>query len=331
MQTQTDITVLDHLMVLNLDVNIWSARRKLTPADFAGAELPPEELASLGSKKVCNPKELRIFGTLKARAVNMLDRNGVRFLSGWGIPEDRADAIVADLTVVRDDFLTSKEQFLSRYDEAVQDWVSQHPGWERLIGNSTVSADHVRARLDFKWQMFRLAAPQNQKVSQGLQDEVVGLGGTLFEEIAKAATEAWICCFEGKDKVTHKALSPLKSIQRKLSGLRFVEPRVLPVADLLKTAFQRIPARGHIQGADLILLQGVVSLLRDPATLIGHGQKILDGQDASSVLDALLAAPTTDCAESRKPRDKQNGCFLGESSRFIPEAVEQRIDSHGLW
>jgi len=85
----TDIIVLDNLMALNLDVKIWTTHKKLPPADLGGAELPPEELASLGSKKIGDPKELRIFGTLKACAVNLLDRTGVRFLGGWGIPEDK--------------------------------------------------------------------------------------------------------------------------------------------------------------------------------------------------------------------------------------------------
>lgn len=37
----TDITVLESLMAIHLDVNIWTARKKLSPADFGGAELPP--------------------------------------------------------------------------------------------------------------------------------------------------------------------------------------------------------------------------------------------------------------------------------------------------
>ena len=45
----TDITALDHLLVINLDVHIWSARKKLTPPDLNGAELPPEDLACPGS------------------------------------------------------------------------------------------------------------------------------------------------------------------------------------------------------------------------------------------------------------------------------------------
>ena len=47
----TDITVLDHLLVVNLDIHIWTARKKLVPLDLGGAELPPEDLASLGSKR----------------------------------------------------------------------------------------------------------------------------------------------------------------------------------------------------------------------------------------------------------------------------------------
>ncbi|WP_419788114.1 DUF3150 domain-containing protein [Pseudodesulfovibrio sp.] len=318
----TDITVLDHLMVLNLDVNIWTARKKLTPADLYGAELPPEELASLGSKKICDPKELRIFGTLKARAVNLLDRTGVRFLGGWGIPEDKADEIVPELTAIKEDFLNAKEQFLNRYDQAVKDWIDQHPGWERLIGSSSVSADYVRNRLAFRWQFFKLLPPTDNVVGHGLQNEVSELGGTLFGEVAKTAADTWQRCFEGKDKVTHKALSPLRSIYAKLSGLSFVEPRVVPVVDLLDTAFNRMPKRGHIQGSELLILQGVVSLLRDPMTLVAHGQKILDGQDAADILSDLVADTIPG---GPKEIPSATAGFVSEPKR------EHQIDSQGLW
>jgi len=318
----TDITVLDNLIALNLDVKIWTARKKLTTTDFGGAELPPEELASLGSKKICDPKELRIFGTLKARAVNLLDRTGVRFLGGWGIPEDKADDIVAELTTIRADFLNAKAQFLSRYDEAVKDWIVQHPGWESLIGTSSVSADYVRNRLDFRWQLFKLVPPTDNAVGHGLQHEVSELGDTLFDEVAKAASDTWKRCFEGKDKVTHKALSPLRSIHNKLAGLTFVEPRVVPVVDLLDTAFNRVPKRGYIHGSALVMLQGVVSMLRDPATLVAHGQKILDGQDTSEILAGLVADTIPSVQEAAQ----------ATKVAHAPEQPSQhQIDSHGLW
>lgn len=60
-------------------------------------------------------------------------------------------------------------------------------------------------------------------------------GNTLFDEIARAAGEAWQRCYDGKTEITRKALSPLKSIYDKLSGLSFVEPRVAPIAELLES------------------------------------------------------------------------------------------------
>ena len=96
----TDVTVLKQLTALRLDVSIWSARKKLTPADFGTLELPPEKLASLGSKRVCNPEDLRIFATLKSRAITLLDRHGVRFLGGWAIPETSSRPVIAALESV---------------------------------------------------------------------------------------------------------------------------------------------------------------------------------------------------------------------------------------
>ena len=289
MNTHTDIKVLDSLLALHLEVNIWTARKKLSPEDFAGATLPPEDLASLGSKRVCDPEALRVFGTLKARAVSLLDRHGVRFLGGWAIPESQADAIVTELEQILRDFNAAKEDFLSRYDESVRDWIAKHSGWEQIIADSTVSADYVRSRMGFIWRLYRIVPPDPaDPVMEGLKDEVVSLGQTLFGEVSKAATEAWHKCFAGKTEITRKALSPLRTIHQKLSGLSFVEPRVSPVADLIHTAFEHLPKRGRIEGANLLMLQGLVSLLRDTDALIEHGQKIIDGTTSKDLLSLLV-------------------------------------------
>ena len=295
MHATTDITVLQNLMVINLDVNIWSARKKLSPADFGGVNLPPEELTSLGSKKICNPEDLRIFGTLKSRAVTMLDHVGVRFLSGWGIPQDTADQVVKDLQVIHDEFMAAKDTFLATYDQSVLNWLNQHLQWKEIIENSVVGADYVSSRLGFKWQLFQLAPPQDKFIHDGLKDEVAKLGATLYGEIARAAEDAWKKCYSGKDQVSQKAISPLRSIYEKLNGLSFVEPCAAPIANLLKIAFEQVPPKGFIQGADLLMLQGVLALLRDPASLIEHGKSIIKGRTAESVLQLLVQADDSSC------------------------------------
>ena len=244
MKLKTEPTVLKCMLAVNLNVNIWSAKRKLNPDDFVHSELPPESLASLGSKKICDPKALRIFSTLKARAVNVLDKSGVRFLGGWAIPEAKAAEIVNSLDMIAEEFKHAKDKFMKNYDQAVQNWIADNPGWEKIIATSVVSADYVAERIAFNWQVFKVVNPTGRKkdlLETGLQSEVDNLGCTLFGEVAKDAREAFNRSFMSKSMITRKALSPLKNIQQKLYDLSFIEPRVAPVASLIQSALDKIP------------------------------------------------------------------------------------------
>ncbi len=323
--TVTDINVLDHLAVVQLDVRIWSARKKLTPEDLGNAELPPEDLASLGSKRICDPDGLKLFTTLKARAVSVLEKSGVRFLSGWAIPVNLMDSISNELAAIRDEFAIAKNSFLRSYEQAVQEWIAKHPQWASIIANSIVGEEHVRSKMDFKWQVFRIVPPAGG--TDNLRDDIDHLGDTLFDEIAKAATETWHRCYAGKTEITRKALSPLKSIHDKLEGLSFMEPRVAPVAELIKTAFSYIPKRGSINGGILILLQGLVALLRNPNDLLEHAQKILEGnQTPSDMLEGFIGTFDPSAHNQLAPAENDDEPDFLEPPINLPV-----LESCGLW
>lgn len=353
---QSDIRILDNLLAVNLTISLWSARRKMTAEDMGGVTLPPEDLASLGSKRIADPETLKVFGTLKARAVNFLDRHGVRFMSGWAIPEDSASEIIQELVSIRDEFLQAKDAFLQDYDQSIQNWISKHKEWGEIIKNSTVSPDYVRSRMDFKWQMFKVAPlmqheDENAVLQAGLAEEVTNLGSTLFAEIAKTADDIWHKVYEGRSVVTHKALSPLRTLHQKLVGLSFVEPHVTPVADILDTALKGMPPKGNITGSDLILMQGLVCLLRDSEALIAQSQCLIDGYAPDSVLDSLLGVPQSQHSQTNSSEetytdtesdpqineDDTNGVEeipLSENhptKRIFPPQPHQSISSLGLW
>lgn len=326
MNTVTDINVLDRLVVVNLDVHIWSASRKLNAADLGNPNLPPDELASLGSKRVCNPEELMIFKTLKARATSLLERTGIRFLNGWAIADDKLADIDTGLSEIKADFNTAKDQFLKRYEQSVQDWIAKHPGWEEIIANSVVSEDYVRSRIDFRWQVFRVSAPNaDTELADNLDSDVKNLGNALYDEIARAATETWKNCYEGKAEVTRKALSPLKTMYDKLMGLSFVEPRATSIASLIETALDNIPARGPITGVTLLMLQGLVAWLRNPEEIVAHGQKVLEGQSANDVLQLLGAKQSKPAPKSKHASSRKN------PDPVYPIGKVSVIESGGLW
>jgi hypothetical protein len=343
----SDIRVLDNLLAVNLNITLWSARKKLTLEDFGHVDLPPEDLATLGSKRIAPPESLRIFGTLKARAFNFMDRHGIRFLGGWAIPEDKATAIVQELCAIRDEFAAQKEAFLAEYDALVDAWIAKHADWSNLIANSTVGSDYVRARLGFSWQLYKVAPlmahpDAETMVESGLYEEVEGLAGTLFTEIAKIADETWRKVYAGKTEVTHKALSPLRTMYHKLMGLTFVEPHVAPVTEILQMALSRLPKKGTIVGTDLLMLQGLVCLLRDPDALIEHSQQVIEGYGPATVLDSILRAPMASAFAEHSPVEITG--LLDVEEGDDPELVDMedptarpcpgprvQIPSMGLW
>ena len=317
---KTEPTVLKSILAVNLDVNIWSARRKLQPGDFVHSELPPEKLASLGSKRICNPSDLKVFSTLKARAVNVLDKSGVRFLGGWAIPEAKAAEIVNGLDLIAEEFKIAKDKFMKNYDQAVQNWIKDNPGWEKIIATSVVNADYVASRIAFNWQVFKVVNPGGRKkalLEAGLQSEVSNLGGTLFDEIAKEARNSFNRSFLGRSMITRKALSPLKNIQQKLYDLSFVEPKVAPVASLIQSALDKIPGRGAISGTTLLMLNGLLTLLNDTSALATYAQEIIDGRSNDDVLACLTGPQKT----KKKSSVKQT----------VQPKPGSQLESLGLW
>ena len=284
-----------------------------------------------------------MFGTLKARAFNYLDRHGVRFMSGWAIPEEKAGEIVQELLNIRTEFQKEKEAFLADYDQNVQAWIEKHHQWGEIIRNSLVGPDYVRARMDFRWQLYKVAPLEQHTdntavLEAGLAEEVQGLGGTLFDEVAKSADDIWRRVYHGKTEVTHKALSPLRTLHTKLTGLSFVEPHVAPVADIVQAALLRMPKKGNITGTDLLLLQGLVCLLKDSVALVGHAQKVIEGYGPAFVLDALLAGPGVIAKQDGSSMQVDGAADGDDDEPILPDIPvadsalpHPAIPSLGLW
>ena len=335
---QSDFTVLDKLLAVNLSITLWSARRKMTPEDIGGINLPPEDLASLGSKRIADPESLKVFSSLKSRTFSFLDRHGVRFMSGWAIPEDKAGLIVQELIAIRDEFQTAKQEFLSQYDQSIQSWINKHQQWKEIIQSSTVSSEYVNARMSFKWQIYKVEPlMQNENemavLESGLAEEVTSLGSTLFNEIARAAEDMWKKVYQGKTEVTHRALSPLKTLLGKLQGLSFVEPHIAPVAECIESVLNRQPKRGNINGSDLVMLQGLVCLLKDSNALPEHAHNVLLGASGTDLI--LNSAFQNNSVSEEMAAEEIDDSVSDDEAITIPSPEVNvsvtAIPSYGLW
>lgn len=264
----TITTITDRLTLVMLDVAIWSGRKKLRAEDLKlGTEIPPEDLVSLGSKRVCDPEPLKAFHRIKQSAERTCLRVGTRFLGGFAVPHVHAEALAEALALLKTEFDQTTGSFLADYDQALETWISSLPNWEEPIRRAIEPANVVGGRLRFGYQLVRIA-PAEQPGT--LEQEVQGLGDGIFAEVEQMARDLE-GSFEGKDKLHRRALGTFGRIREKLACLSFIDGRIQPVVDTIDDWSRRLPKTGPIAGAIFNEGMGLALLLSDAERMARHG------------------------------------------------------------
>jgi len=295
-QQHADVT-LGNVLVFTLDaITLWSGRRHLKREDLkvvSDDELPPGTLASLGSKKIIDPEEISDFESLKKEAHRECGKIGVRFLGGYAVPVDEAKDLGAKLDGIGAKFAAKKAQFLADYDTKVSDWVKKHPEWSAMLRQAALNKADVDVKLQFGYSAFKVAATHDDAanpLTQGLAAEVGGLAGQLYQEIAQAAGEVMEKSLLGRDRVTQKILSPIRSIRKKLFGLSFLDKRVKPLIDTIDHIVTGLPPAGHIDGIGLTAIHGLIFILSSVDRMQAHGDLILNGKTVQEATEESIPA-----------------------------------------
>jgi hypothetical protein len=284
--------ILDQVTLIQLEPHIWSGRCKLRQEDLKNvdaSDLPPADLATLGSKRKIDTGYLNVFVALKKRAERACAAVGVKFMGGFAVPVTKAADLAKELDAVQAEWAKEKADFLANYDTYVRDWVTTHVVWQHAVSIPT-PLEYVAAAISFDWAAIQIREPdENQKADlvKGLNKQVNGLADKLFSEIADEASDILDKSFTGKDKVSQKALHRVKALRNKLHDLSFLNANVDPIVESLDHTLSLMPMAGHIDGIQFNALYGLLSILSNADRARAHGQSILSG---TSVEDALSSA-----------------------------------------
>ncbi|PKD39595.1 DUF3150 domain-containing protein [Methylomonas sp. Kb3] len=302
--TQTQV-ILDQVVLIKVDATIYGARKKLNKEDLVladGSKLPPEDLASLGSKRLLDPDRLSVFNRLKKEAERICLRVGTRFLGGFIVPVSAAAQVTVELDRIARDFALARAEFLDGYDAAVQDWMVKHPEFAGIIEKAIDSVALVATRLAFDYLVVSVALPEQMPIQEveRLESKIGSLSEQMFHEIAVDANLLVEQSLLGKEQVTRNALRPIKRIRDKLDGLSFLDHRVAPLVATIDDLLGKIPNRGSIEGSLLQEILATAMLLADPDKTRRHGEGLLAAQaltletdvDAEETLDQAEAEPS---------------------------------------
>ncbi len=227
--------------MIRIDCSFWSARAKLQREDLpldVQQSMPPEQIATLGTKRLFDPGKLKVFNTLKARAHNALDKKCVRFLGGWATHEDKLPELAQQLATISQDFDYETQQFLDQYVEGVASWAANFPGWENILLNAVPKVHELRGKFNFSWQVFKIEPVQNMDNFTGndLNSTLMNLEQSVIDEVAKDIKTIYRECFDGKEQVTKKAFRPMQTLIDKVRGLGFIHHSLVGLQEVLEEA-----------------------------------------------------------------------------------------------
>ncbi|WNB74094.1 DUF3150 domain-containing protein [Methylomonas koyamae] len=332
--TQTQV-ILDQVVLIKVDATIYGARKKLNKEDLVladGSKLPPEDLASLGSKRLLDPDRLSVFNRLKKEAERICLRVGTRFLGGFIVPVAAAAQVTVELDRIAQDFALAKAEFLDGYDAAVQDWMVKHPEFAGIIEKAIDSVALVATRLAFDYLVVSVALPEQMPIQEveRLESKIGSLSEQMFHEIAVDANLLVEQSLLGKEQVTRNALRPIKRIRDKLDGLSFLDHRVAPVVATIDDLLGKIPNRGSIEGSLLQEILATAMLLADPDKTRRHGEGLLATQVPAIETDADVVLGVDDIEETINPEESEPS-LPAYSTSVINETTENDPDFTDLF
>lgn len=223
---------------------------------------------STGQVFYLDKKELQVFGTARSAMNRICRMRGVRFLSGYAVPDNALDAVLAQLEAKRKEVQDKTEEFLGKMPALMDEWRAAHPEIAPWIG-SFPSAAEARKRFAVSISVFKVMP--DQAAGGDVLSEVGGLAGRALEEISMDVRLSWD---PSRGETTQKARGILRRVTTKLRSLAILSPDFSGVADAIDQVQKVIPNDGKIAGRDFMILSGLMQTLQRPADLLRLSEQL---------------------------------------------------------
>ncbi|MCF8036806.1 MAG: DUF3150 domain-containing protein [Desulfobacteraceae bacterium] len=296
--------IFDQSIGLILDIRLWSGAKNLKAEDLQGSQLPPEELVSLGSKRIHDKRALKPIQAVRTKTVNYLESIAVSLYSGkvWLLPENCIDEVEIALSGFANEFDTAVNHFLENFHAQQQQWLEQNKQWTSILEPYLETPDSVKKKIRFQWRTFRMGSANDNALAETVTEDVTH---SLLKEVSCLAAEAYET-LKDRDRATPKNLQRIDRLASKLRGLSFVDPGVGVIERELSTILESRDADGVLVGSDVFYMARLLVQLKSPTVL----EELLDaarkGYQYQFTYDAVQSQAETPAPRPKPKPDKQS-------------------------
>lgn len=323
----------ENVICVLLDIHLWSGRQALKRDHLIAAnpslsDLPPADLASMGSIRICDPEEVRVFQRLKNEAIRVLSDNGVALLGAIAIPVGLFDEVNKKLQDIGARFSANANSLLVRYDTEAQKWrdkwAKENPLHAHLLRRMP-DAQSVVGRLSYGYHSYAVQPPasgETHTANNHFDNQLKGLKGELLNGAAAEANDLLTKYLvrktddanQKRDRITQKTLRPFKRVSAKLRSFAFVDPCVGPLADVIDSVLQSLPSDGPVEGVHLLSVWNLATMLSNPIQSARLGEQAFMGGADAALLDNFPVDMETKIVETPRSVEEIERPLAAETS-----------------
>jgi len=292
--------VLDRVDIVTIAVGKSTGRRKLKVEDMvlgAGSQLPPQELATLGSKQTVSREILKVWEKHEARMRNAVAAVGVQILNGsFAVAKEMIPGLRGQLQAIKEEALKWRDAELPRIFDQEQDmWFQKHAQWAHILRPAAPTLQEMQVSMRMGYSVITNVTAHSEHAGD-LHEEVSDLGDRLLHSVADSAETFFREMEKRPEKTVGRAaaVSFLTNARRKLASLEFLDPAAGPAVKLIDEHLLAIPDKGRwLDGAMYWQLRAAVLLLCDPDKVRKHGRGEMPVEKPvpTTLFGTSLAAP----------------------------------------
>lgn len=214
-----------------------------------------------GSVRYIDPVHLRAFTSARQAGNRACRARGVRFLSGWAVPDESLTTLMTELNDIAKNVASAKVDLESNWTTYVDEWVGAHSQVEPYRGRFP-NLNYVSRQTGASLSVYRIQSrPVESAAEDGVKTEVTGLANRVLCEIAQDVQDTWK---PGAMQASQRIKNLLKRLSNKCRTLSFLGGDLGALSDFIDEAIRRLPTDGAITGPDFVVLSGILDILSSP-------------------------------------------------------------------
>lgn len=255
---QNHTEILENVVLIAAPLNLFSPERD------TGERKTEDLMVDKRSIQFVDTKLLAPFRRKRTELRRMLVAFGTRIplFNAYAAPATSVNSVTLALDAFSEEWNRLRQEFEVDYPMALEELKQKHPARALEIAKFAPTINELLEKMEFRFTLYKVSGDSIQSES-GLANELMSLPERVMDDISKELNER-----AGRGQMFRQGIRDvLGRVRSKAEGFGFLHPVIAAIPEAIDKTLASLPTEGAIQGADGILLGGLIGALQNKRIL----------------------------------------------------------------